>query len=354
MNGFVGDTAPIRQEEQFDESAVAAYLRAHLPDLVGGADIVFDQFPGGKANLTYRAVAGDAELVLRRAPLGDVARGSHDMGREFRVLSTLWQAYRRAPRAYHFCADPQVMGKPFIVMERRHGFVVRDRWPEEWPSGDAEFMKRVARNLVRGLAELHLVDTAEIGLQDFGHPKGFIERQVDGWSRRWAAARTRPIPDMETVVDLLRQDAPLPQRATILHNDYKLDNTMLSSEGEVVAVLDWDMATRGDPLVDLGTLLAYWSDRSGPTHAVFGDNAVTFAPHLTREEVIAEYELATGFDVSGIRFYEGLALYRIAVIIEQIYARYQAGQTTDERFGALAPIVPVLARGALDVLTDAR
>ena len=354
MSGYVTDTAPIRQEERFDESAVAAYLRRHLPDLVGGGTIVFDQFPGGKANLTYRAVAGDTELVLRRAPLGEVASSSHDMAREFGVLSRLWEAYPPAPRAYHFCDDPEVMGKPFIVMERRHGYVVRDRWPEAWPSDDAKFVTRAARNLVHGLAQLHLVDPADVALEEFGHPEGFVERQVNGWFARWEAARTRPIDEMERVVSLLREGSPEPQRATILHNDYKLDNTMLSERGELVAVLDWDMATRGDPLVDLGTLLAYWSDGNGPTHALFGDDAVTFASYLTRDEVIAEYAAVTGWDVSGIHFYEGLALYRIAVIIEQIYARYAAGQTTDQRFASLAPIVPVLARGALDVLRNPR
>ena len=350
MIGPFADTAPIRDEERFDEGAVAEYLRAQLPDLIGDADIVFDQFPGGKANLTYRAVAGDVELVLRRAPLGEVARGGHDMSREYRVLSRLWKAYPPAPRAYHFCSDPAVMGKPFFAMERRHGYVIRDRWPDSWPAGDASLRRRAARNLVGALARLHRVDPRSVGLEEFGHPDGFVMRQVDGWSRRWEAARTRDVPEMEAAAAILRVGVPLPQAATILHNDYKQDNTMVSRSGEIVAVFDWDMATRGDPLVDLGTLLAYWTDPEGSTYPVFGDNAVTLAPYLTRAEVIAEYGEISGFDVSRIRYYEGLALYRIAVIIEQIHARYTAGQTTDARFAALAPLAPILARASLEVL----
>ena len=149
---------------------------------------------------------------------------------------------------------------------------------------------------------------------------------------------------------LLERDLPEPQAVSILHNDYKLDNTMVSGEGDVVAVFDWDMATRGDPLVDLGTLLAYWADPDDPTYPVFGDRAVTLAPYLSKHELVAEYASVAGFDVSGVRYYEGLALYRIAVIIEQIYARYVAGQTSDERFARFEPLAPILAGAAVEVL----
>ena len=349
-----GDTAPIRDEERFDEASVSRYLRIHLPGLIGDAEIRFDQFPGGKANLTYRVVAGHKELVLRRAPLGRVARGSHDMSREYRVLSLLWSAYPPAPRAFHYCDDPTVMGKPFFVMERRHGHVIRDRWPAPWKEGDIAIRRIAAENLVGALARLHQISPEQIGLGDFGHPDGFVERQVDGWADRWEAAKTRTLPAMDEAARILRSDIPRPQAATVLHNDYKLDNTMVSDTGEVVAVFDWDMATRGDPLVDLGTLLAYWTDESGATYAIFGDNAVTLAPYLSRDDLVGNYADATGFDVSQISYYEGLALYRIAVIIKQIFAKFVGGQTTDDRFEALAPLAPVLAEATLEVLVDRR
>ena len=343
------DTAPIRPEERLDEPALAAYLRRHLPEIVGEAEISFDQFPGGAANLTYRAVAGEAELVIRRAPLGPVAAAGHDMAREHRVLSRLWRAYPLAPRAYLYCDDPAVIDKPFVVMERRRGWVVRDSWPSGYDA-DPRLRRRLAGNLVAALADLHRIDPETVGLRDLGRPDGFVTRQIDGWSARWDAAATRLVPDMHLAVDLLRATTPSPQAVAVLHNDFKLDNTMVDDQGEVAAVLDWDMATLGDPLVDLGTLLAYWVDPDGPTYPIFGERAVTLAPSMPRAEVIAAYGEATGLDLSAVRFYEGLALYRIAVIIEQIYSRYVAGQTTDPRFARFEPIAPILASAAVDTL----
>jgi aminoglycoside phosphotransferase (APT) family kinase protein len=343
------DTAPIRDDERFDETLVASYLRRHLPELVGDAPIVFDQFPGGAANLTYRAVAGDVELVLRRAPHGPVAKGGHDMEREHQVLSRLWKAYPKAPRSYHFCADPAVLGKPFFVMERRRGWVIRDSWPKPYEANDVR-RRMLARSLVAGLAELHLIEAAQVDLADFGRPEGFVARQVDGWSRRWEAAKTREVVDMDLAAQALATAAPAPGPVTILHNDYKLDNTMVSNGGDLVAVFDWDMATRGEALVDLGTLLAYWPDPSAPTFPIFGDHSVSLAPFMTKAEVVEQYAAATEFDVSNVNYFEGLALFRIAVIIEQIYSRFVKGQTADQRFSRFEPIAPILATAACEVL----
>jgi aminoglycoside phosphotransferase (APT) family kinase protein len=339
------DTAPIRPEERFDERSLGEYLRRHLPELVGDGEVTFDQFPGGAANLTYRAVAGDVELVIRRAPLGPVAAAGHDMAREHRVLSRLWSAYPLAPRAFHYCDDPAVIGKPFVVMERRRGRVIRDRWPPGYD--DPASQRRLAVSLVAALADLHRVDPVAVGLSELGRPDGFVARQIEGWEGRWEAAATRPVPDMQLAAEHLRAMAPAPQAVAVLHNDFKLDNTMAGDRGELAAVLDWDMATLGDPLVDLGTLLAYWVDPEGPTYPIFGERAVTLAPVMPRAEVIAAYGDATGFDLATVRFYEGLALYRIAVIIEQIYSRYLAGQTSDRRFAGFEPIAPILAGAAV-------
>jgi len=342
------DTAPIRPEERFDEAAAADYLRRELPQLLGDGPIVFDQFPGGAANLTYRVASDRGEFVLRRAPLGKVAKGAHDMEREHQVLSRLWEQFPEAPRAYHYCADPAVLGKPFFVMERRHGHVIRSEWPQSF--ADTAVRRAAAANLVGGLARLHQVAPESVGLGDLGRPDGFVARQVEGWAGRWEAAATREVPEMGEAEQVLREELPVPQTATILHNDYKLDNTMLNDGGELVAVFDWDMSTRGDPLVDLGTLLAYWADPSDPTFLIFGEIAVSPAADFPKQRVIEQYATTTGFDVSAINYYEGLALYRIAVIIEQIYARYAAGQTSDERFARFEPLAPLLARAALEVL----
>jgi aminoglycoside phosphotransferase (APT) family kinase protein len=204
---------------------------------------------------------------------------------------------------------------------------------------------------VDALAELHLVDAAEVGLSDFGRPDGFVSRQVEGWSRRWDAAKTRDVADMDSAIEVLAHRSPRPGPTTILHNDYKLDNTMVSDGGDLVAVFDWDMATRGDALVDLGTLLAYWPDPEAPTFPIFGERSVSLAPFMSKSEVLDRYATATGLDVTNVRYFEGLALFRIAVIIEQIYARFVNGQTADERFGRFEPIAPTLAAAACDVLS---
>ncbi len=346
---MAGDTAPIRDDERFDEVRVAAYLRKTLPDLVGTDEIVFDQFPGGAANLTYRATAGSSELVLRRAPHGKLAKGGHDMEREHQVLSRLWKAYPKAPRSYHYCSDPEVMGKPFFVMERRRGWVVRAEWPGPYAANPA-LQRDLAVALVDSLAELHLVAADAVDLDDLGRPDGFVGRQVDGWARRWEAAKTRHVPDMERAAGLLATTMPDPGPTTILHNDYKLDNTMASADGGLVAVFDWDMATRGDALVDLGTLLAYWPDPAASTFPVFGGLSVALAPIMSKEEVVRRYAVMTGFDVGAAQYYEGLALFRIAVIIEQIYARFVRGQTADPRFARFEPAAPVLAAAACEAL----
>jgi aminoglycoside phosphotransferase (APT) family kinase protein len=212
--------------------------------------------------------------------------------------------------------------------------------------------RKVAGSLVDGLADLHSVDPVAVGLDDLGSPEGFVVRQIEGWTRRWHAASTRPVADMEVSSGLLMELIPQAQRIAILHNDYKLDNTMIGDDGMLVAVFDWDMSTRGDPLVDAGTLLAYWAQPGDPTYPVFGDRAVAIGDVMPKDEVRMRYAERTGLDLSGVAFYEALALFRIAVIIEQIYARYVSGQTTDERFAAFESIAPSLAKACKELLGE--
>ncbi len=345
------DTAPIREEERFDEDRVAGFLAESMPDDFSDGPVTFDQFPGGAANLTYRATsASGREVVLRRAPLGTVAKGGHDMAREYKVLSRLHSEFPLAPEAYAFCADSEVMGKPFFVMERRKGSVIRKSWPRGY-SDDHSMQQSVAESLIDALADLHAVDPAAVDLEDLGRPAGFVERQIEGWTKRWNAAATRSVPDMDVVAGLLADHIPQPQAVAILHNDYKLDNTMVDDKGGLVAVFDWDMATLGDPLVDAGTALAYWAQTDDPTYLVFGERAVAIGDVLPKDLVKERYAARTGFDLSAITYYEALAMFRIAVIIEQIYARFVAGQTSDRRFSGFEPIAPLLARRARELLS---
>ena len=300
------DTAPIRPEERFDEARVAAYLQSVLPDTFGDGEVTFDQFPGGAANLTYRATSPDGlEMVLRRAPLGEVAKGGHDMAREYAVLSRLWLRYPLAPRAFAFCEDPSVMGKPFFVMERRRGHVVRDRWPTSMEN-DPDLQRQAAESLVDALADLHAVEPESVDLGDLGRPSGFVSRQIEGWSRRWHRAATRPVQDMETASAALSSAIPEPQRVAVLHNDYKLDNTMIDDHGDLVAVFDWDMATLGDPLVDVGTLLAYWAQPDDPTYLVFGANAVAIGLTSQVKIIVGPGSLVEVVEPDVIRVHDGI------------------------------------------------
>lgn len=339
------DVAPIRPEERFEEARVAAHLQAHLSDLIGDLPLTFAQFPGGRANLTYLVRAGDLELVLRRPPLGPVAPGSHDMAREYAVLSVLHRVYAKAPRALLLCSDPEVMGAPFFVMERRRGTVVRENWPVSLAADDA-FRLRLAGNVVDALAELHRVDYRALGLEGLGRPEGFVARQVAGWVDRWNRAKHEEVPAMEELGAWFPGAVPAPQAAVLLHNDFKLDNLIVSDEGEVVAVLDWDMSTLGDPLIDLGSTLAYWAEPGDALHALFAAGGAGLSHVMDRAGVVARYAAATGFDTTGLAFYHAFGLYRVAVIIQQIYIRYRRGQTGDERFAALGAVVPRLAGDA--------
>ena len=341
-----GDTAPIRPEESFDETRVADYLREQLPDLLGQGPLEFAQFPGGRANLTYLVRGAGRELVLRRPPLGPVAPGSHDMRREHAVLSVLYREYPAAPRAHHLCEDESVMGAPFFVMDRRRGMVVREAWPSQLPQ-DEGFRRRLAENAVNSLVDLHLVDYRALGLADLGRPDGFVARQVRGWTDRWQRAKHEDLPEMTELGERFAAAIPEPQAAVLLHNDFKLDNLMVGPEAEIVGVFDWDMATVGDPLIDLGGALAYWAAPGDALFTLFGAAGATLSPVLPRSEVVERYAARTGFDVSDVAFYHAFGLFRVAVIVQQIFIRYRRGQTSDPRFAVLGEVVPLLARDAL-------
>jgi aminoglycoside phosphotransferase (APT) family kinase protein len=343
------DTIPVRADEHFDEAHLAHYLR----DKLDGADapLTVRQFGGGAANLTYLLDYGTHEYVLRRPPLGPVAPSAHDMGREFRVLSKLYEAFPLAPRAFVFCDDPVVIGAPFFVMERKQGVVVRRSIPDVYLAfPDAP--RRMSEGLVDALAAFHAVDYHALGLETLGKPAGFIERQVEGWYGRWHNARTHVLPQMETVYGWLRENMPPPGAPTLVHNDYKLDNVMLAADdpGKLVAIFDWDMCTLGDPLADLGALLTYWTEPGdAPYLQMTAMMPVGDSRFMTRAEIVERYAEKSGRDVSHIRFYHTLGLYRLVVICAQIFIRYQRGQTQDTRFEGFGQMIPLLAQAALDV-----
>ncbi len=348
----VPEVAPIRAGEEFEEPKVEAWLKEQVPGLAGKMQVL--QFPGGHANLTYLVRFGERELVLRRPPLGPVAPKSHDMRREYRVLSKLSERFPPAPRAYALCEDPDVMGAIFIVMERRTGVVVRGVFPEEFERfPDAR--RRMSEGLIDAMAAFHDVDYAAIGLSELGHPEGYVERQVSGWYGRWERAKNVELPQFEELHDWLVQHTPASPGASLVHNDLKFDNVMLDPEdpGRVVAVLDWDMTTIGDPLIDLGTLLGYWAQADDPPERG-ATAAITAQPGFpTRAQITARYAARRGIDVGTIPWYEVFALWKTAVVLQQIYIRFVRGQTQDARFDALGGRVPVLVGLAADIAARA-
>lgn len=328
------ETIPIREGEDFDHARLAAYLRGKLPGTERPLAVV--QFAGGHANLTYLLRYGDAEYVLRRPPLGPVAPSSHDMGREFRVLSVLYRGYPVAPRAFVYCEDPAVIGAPFFIMERRRGVVVRRTMPARFGGGeDAAVNRRVSEVLIDTLADLHDVDAGAVGLGDLGKPDGFLRRQVDGWTGRYERAKTKEVPVVDEVVQWLRDNQPQSPAPTLLHNDWRLDNMMLdpADPGRCVAVFDWDMCTRGDPFADVGTLLSAWIEEGEATAGGAWVAMPSMTPgFLTRREAVERYGARRGVDVGSMPYYYVFGIFKIGVVLQQIYYRYHVGQTQDARF----------------------
>ena len=322
------DTAAVRSGEELDRAALTQYLQDKIE---GGASLAIEQFPGGHSNLTYLLRTSAREYVLRRGPLGPVAPKAHDMAREYMVLKAVHPFFDAAPEVFHLCEDPRLSERCSFIMERRHGIVVRDRIPPEL-AAFPDYPARVSRGFVDCLVELHAVDIEQHGLVSLGKPAGFLERQVRGWFERWNRAKTEEIALMDRLIQWLTDRLPVSPAPTLVHNDFKLDNLMLdaSDPGRIEAVLDWEMATVGDPLVDLGLILCYWSQPSDPG----GTKAsLTSEPGwFTRDELIGRYAELTGRDVSLINYYEVFALFKLAVVLQQIYVRFHRGQTQDERF----------------------
>jgi aminoglycoside phosphotransferase (APT) family kinase protein len=359
MTGTAGETfdagippelAPVRPGENLDWERVTAHLRPLL-DVEGHPEVL--QFPNGSANLTYLLDFSGRRFVLRRPPFGAIAPGAHDMAREFRVLSRLWQVYDRAPRAYALCDDHSVAGSDFVVQEYRPGEVVWAQLPESMETM-ADAGRRVGLATVDALADLHLADYAAVGLSELGRPDGYLQRQLDGWRKRWSLVATDDHdPLMLAIAERLAAELPRSHPPTILNNDFKTDNCQFAhaSPDRVVSVFDWDMATLGDPLADLGTLLNYWPDPSDTDDDralhVAGLERLGFP---TRGEVIERYAERTGFDVGRTAWYEAFACWRTSIILQQLHQRYVRGETTDARMANRGDHIGMLSRRAARML----
>jgi aminoglycoside phosphotransferase (APT) family kinase protein len=339
-----GEPGPPRPGEELDQDRLAEYLRRAL----GLEGPRVQQFPGGHSNLTYLVRAGGREVVLRRPPFGSTVKAAHDMGREFKVLSALGPVFPKAPRVLAFCEDASVLGAPFYLMERVRGLILRSRVPEG-VALPPETISRLCAALVDTLVELHGLDYAAAGLAGFGNPEGYARRQVAGWTKRYRAAQTEEVGGMDAVASWLAEHVPPPRGASLLHNDYKHDNLVLdpARPDRIVAVLDWEMSTLGDPLMDLGTTLAYWveeGDRDELKAVAFGPTRLPGS--YTRRQLGDRYTERSGRAVHDLDFYYCFGLFKIAVIVQQIYYRFRQGLTRDPRFAGLGGAVNVLAQQA--------
>ena len=312
-----------------------------------GSPLTATLISGGRSNLTY-AIADDANRwVLRRPPLGHVLPTAHDMGREYKVLTALAPTDVPVPATLAFCEDVAVNDAPFYVMELVDGRILRTG--TDIASLSHDDARRCSEELIDVLAAIHAVDYEAVGLGDFGHPDGYVERQVRRWGEQWERSKTRELPAIDELAQRLRAALPVSPSPTIVHGDYRLDNTMLAPDdpARIVAVLDWEMATLGDPLADLGLYLLYYVRDDAQTGNV-GATISTDAGFLSRDDVVDRYAKESGRDVSQLDFYEALAAYKLAIILEGIHARFLMGKTVGEGFEHIGSLVEIMVQGALD------
>ena len=336
----MSDVTAVREEDRFDVAAMHAWLRGYvgfdeLPEVM--------QFRSGASNLTYLLKYPGRELVLRRPPVGMKAASAHDMKREFLIQSRLQPVYPLVPSMVALCDDQSVIGSDFYVMDRVVGDIFRRDIPESVTAADISVM---ADSLINGLVQLHAVDASILSELNKGH--GYVQRQVEGWSKRYRNALTDDVPNGEKVMAWLDANRPDDVDSCVIHGDWRIDNVVFDLEqARIVGVLDWELATVGDPLMDLGSALAYWVDRDDePAFASLRRQPSHLPGMPTREEFVARYVQLSGRACADFTFYEVFGLFRLAVIIQQIWARYRAGQTTNPAFAGFGDAVNTLINRA--------
>jgi aminoglycoside phosphotransferase (APT) family kinase protein len=339
-------------DDELDFSGLKAHLERKLFWPQDSIDIT--PLPGGYSNLSFLLQTPKGKFALRRPPFGDKIAKAHDMVRECRVLEGLHLAgYRKSPKPVFLYEDDHLIGVPFFLMEYIDGFVLRNKIPQG-VRFDADDFEKLSKNTLDCLIDLHLLELNQSGLINLGKPEGYVRRQVEGWIDRYRRAKTHELPEMEKTGDWLKAKLPEKENTAFIHNDFKYDNLVLNSENvsEIKAVLDWEMATVGEPLMDLGTSLAYWAEDGDPDILKLFN--LSYLPgNLSRKEVIAYYDIRTPFDLSDILFYYVFGLFKVGVIAQQIYRRFAQGYAKDPRFAALVQVVEAAGKKAeKSILTE--
>lgn len=341
---YLDQPVAVRENEMPDMESLRAYLEGKLMN--AGDPLEIRQFPGGYSNLTFLLLIGNKEFIMRKPPAGANIKSAHDMGREYNVLRALQPVYKAIPQPVLYCDDVSVIGTPFYLMERVSGVILRNRVPKGMEVS-AVTWKGISEAAVDGLAGLHKLDLAATGLGALGKPEGYVQRQVEGWVKRYVNAETDVVKGMNDTAEWLQANLPADEAPAFIHNDYKYDNLVLDPNDltHILAVLDWEMATVGSPLMDLGTTLAYWAE-GGDSEALKPFNLTWLEGNLTREQVVERYAFSRGMDVPDMLFYYVFGSFKIGVIVQQIYARYKKGFTQDPRFAGLIYVVQALAANA--------
>lgn len=337
-------TVTLTEKETFNLSKLNTVLQTAIPGI--SPIVAISRFPGGYSNLTYRIQTATVQLVMRMAPLGAHIQSAHDMEREYNILTRIKPFFNAIPNPVLYCKDDTIVGQPFYIMYELEGFILRANNAPKLGLNPSQF-EDCSKMLIETLVALHSIDIHATGLSTLGKPEGYVNRQVNGWIKRYYAAQTDVIDSINMVAKWLAQNLPKEQAPTFLHNDFKYDNVVFNeSLTKVVGVLDWEMATVGDPLMDLGAMLAYWFEAN--EEPIFKQYNCTWLPgNLTRKEIIQLYASLSKRDLSDIDFYYVFGLFKNAVIAQQIYHRYKEGLSTDERFGALLPMIELLGAKAL-------
>jgi aminoglycoside phosphotransferase (APT) family kinase protein len=347
---FTNPATRVREGESIDAASVESFLKERIPNLRGEMKVL--QFPNGASNLTYLLAFDDRELVLRRPPHGTKAKSAHDMSREFRVLSGIKPAYPHVPDVVLYTDDESIIGSEFYVTERVVGNLVLRDFPPEW-GFTAQDCRRFCLRFVDRLIELHQVDYRAIGLANLGKPEGYTTRQIVGWNQRHLNALTDDAPDCEVIRKWLEGRIPSESGACVIHGDFRIDNVIVDSNDpfNIIAVLDWEMATLGDPLMDLGNSMAYWIQADDSEGLLELCRQPSDAPGmLTRQEIAEYYAERTGAEIDDFDFYMVYGVFRLIVILQQIYYRYHHGQTRDPRFAVMIDHVRELERRCLEII----
>jgi aminoglycoside phosphotransferase (APT) family kinase protein len=351
MTARLDEAGEVRDEDRLDAGNIDAFLKQHVSDLQGPP--VIRQFPGGASNLTYLIRYGERELVLRKPPAGVKAKSAHDMLREARVMAALKPHYPFVPAILASCDDHAVLGSDFYVMERLRGIILRRDLPADL-SLDTAGVRQLCLDFIDRLVELHQVDVSRPDVAAIGKGEGYIGRQVSGWGQRWHQALTEDTDPVEDVILWLAEKQPSRETAIcVIHNDYRFDNVVLGSAFDIIGVLDWEMTTLGDPMMDLGGSMAYWIQADDePMYHALRRQPSHVPGMLTRREVVAYYGERSGWSVDNFDFYEVFGLFRLMVILQQIYRRFVLAQTTNPRFAEFGDAVAYLGRRCRNLIGE--